>query len=421
MSKTTHTAARAAEMYYTQSQTVSRCLAHLRESLPLDGINLFLEPSAGAGAFLEQMPSPKLGIDTQPMSAGIETADYLAWWPDAAAGAIAVVGNPPFGSNGAGAVKFFNHSAGFADVIAMIMPASFSKDSMQNRLSMDFVLVSELPLQNEPFLVEGKPHCVNAVFQIWRRSATPRVIVKRATKHDDFVFVATKEEADFAMRRVGGRAGAVIDILPGTSGQKGLSSESNLFIKAVDCDPATLESRFRALKIAEVRTLSAAHPSISKSDIIQLYTAQVSASTVTHSARLVHRDDAPNNFTLSQRGAADRLHTALSRDPQPVNSEGPIMQPHSDDAASVLDIEAKQGAAQSNGFVGPDTPNTVLEKAGIKLPAGHAIGQPSANDPTSHDTGFRSAVRTYKRRALKLLHIAPSVVAVTALLSSFGA
>jgi len=33
MSKTTHTAARAADMYYTQPQTVSRCLAHLRESL----------------------------------------------------------------------------------------------------------------------------------------------------------------------------------------------------------------------------------------------------------------------------------------------------------------------------------------------------------------------------------------------------
>ena len=404
MTKNTHTAARAADMYYTQPQTVSRCLAHLRESLPLDGIDLFLEPSAGAGAFLAEMPSPKRGMDTQPMSSGIETADYLAWWPETETGAIAVVGNPPFGRNGAGAVKFFNHSAGFADIIAMIMPASFSKDSMQNRLSMDFVLVSEMRLQKEPFLVEGKPYRVNAVFQVWRRSATPRVAVKAVTKHDDFAFVATKEEADFAMRRVGGVAGAIIEITPKACGKKGLSSESNYYIKAVNCTPAALKARLKSLDFEEVRSQCAAIPTISKPDIVKLYTAQIAAATAVDPAVAVQREDAPIMLTLPQRGAAEGAHAAVSQKPRPAALEQPVTQIGSDTAPD-HDLGSEHDAVHSDWFIDPDTPDAALEKAGIKLPAEQAIGQLPANDAASHDAGFRSAVRDYKRRALKLLHI----------------
>jgi hypothetical protein len=382
-------------------------MAHLRESLPLDGIDLFLEPSAGAGAFLAEMPSPKRGMDTQPMSAGIETADYLAWWPETETGAIAVVGNPPFGRNGAGAVKFFNHSAGFADIIAMIMPASFSKDSMQNRLSMDFVLVSEMRLQKEPFLVEGKPYRVNAVFQVWRRSATPRVAVKAVTKHDDFAFVATKEEADFAMRRVGGVAGAIIEITPEACDKKGLSSESNYFMKAVNCTPAALKARLKSLDFEEVRSQCAAIPTISKPDIVKLYTAQITAADAVDPAVAIQGEDAPISLALPQRGAAEGAHAAVSQEPQPAALEQPVTQADSDTAPD-HDLGSEHDAVQSDGLIVPDTPDAALEKAGIKLPAEQAIGQLPANDAASHDAGFRSAVRDYKRRALKLLHIARS-------------
>ena len=408
MTKKTHTAARAADMYYTQPQTVSRCLAHLRGSLPLDGVDLFLEPSAGAGAFLEQMPSPKLGMDTQPMGSGIETADYLAWWPGDQTGTIAVVGNPPFGRNGAAAVKFFNHSAGFADVIAMIMPASFSKDSMQNRLSMDFVLVSEMRLQKEAFLVEGKPHRVNAVFQVWHRSATPRLAVKMAKKHSDFAFVATKEEADFAMRRVGVVAGAIIEITPEACEKEGLSSNSNYYIKAVNCTPAVLKARLKSLDFDEIRSQCAAIPTISKPEIVQLYTAHIAAADVADVPVEDQSQDMLTGLVLTHHEAPKSAHVDMLQDitTQHAASQPSAMQSGSNTAPD-HDPESKPEAVQSDWIIDLDTPDAALEKAGVKLPAEQAVGQPSANDAAPHDKGFRSAVRDCKRRAFKLLHIAP--------------
>ncbi|WP_394155967.1 hypothetical protein [Loktanella salsilacus] len=408
MTKTTYAAARAADMYYTQPQTVSRCLAHLRESLPLDGVDLFLEPSAGAGAFLEQMPSPKLGMDTQPMASGIETADYLTWWPETETGTIAVVGNPPFGRNGADAVRFFNHSAGFADVIAMIMPASFSKDSMQNRLSMDFVLVSEMRLQKEAFLVEGKPHRVNAVFQVWRRSATPRAAVKSVTKHSDFAFVATKEEADFAMRRVGGVAGAIIEITPEACNKKGLSSESNYFIKAVNCTPAALKARLKSLDFAEVRSQCAAVPTISKPDIVKLYTAHIAAAHEADVPATVQSQDMLTGLVLTHEEAPKSAHANLLQDIKTqVTASQPSGIQSGSNTAPDHDPEFEPEAVQSDWIVDLDTLDAALENAGVKLPAEQAVGRPPANDAAPHNTPLRSTVRGYGKRVLRLLNIAP--------------
>jgi hypothetical protein len=383
-------------------------LAHLRESLPLDGIDLFLEPSAGAGAFLAEMPSPKRGMDTQPMSSGIETADYLAWWPETETGAIAVVGNPPFGRNGAGAVKFFNHSSGFADIIAMIMPASFSKDSMQNRLSMDFVLVSEMPLQKEPFLVEGKPYRVNAVFQVWRRSATLRVAVKAVTKHDDFAFVATKEEADFAMRRVGGVAGAIIEITPEACDKKGLSSESNYYIKAVNCTPAALKARLKSLDFEEVRSQCAAIPTISKPDIVKLYTAQIAAAHEADVPAAVQSQDMLTGLVLTHQEVPKSAHADMLQD---IKTQHTASQPSGiqsgRDTAPDHDPESEPEAVQIDWIIDLDMPDAALEKAGVKLRAEQAVGLPPANDPVPRNTPLRSTVRGYGKRVLRLLNIAP--------------
>ncbi|WP_299821433.1 hypothetical protein [uncultured Jannaschia sp.] len=263
----------AADQYFTHPETAALCLAHLAEVAPSGAVDLYLEPSAGAGAFLERLPVPRLGLDIRPAAPGIKTRDYLTWQTAGTAGTIHVVGNPPFGRGGALAVAFFNHSAGFAEVIAMILPASFAKASIRARLDPRFELVSELPLPGEVFPHEGRPHAVNAVFQVWRRSDRERARVRPVTRHPDFEFVGTKEEAHFAVRRVGGRAGAILQI-PATPGPAtGLSPSSNLFVKAVGCDPALLEARFQALDTAEVRSLSTAHPSVSKSDLVTLYEA----------------------------------------------------------------------------------------------------------------------------------------------------
>lgn len=270
------------DQFYTRPETAAACLAHLDAVLPDLAPDLYLEPSAGDGAFLAQMPHPRIGIDIAPANPEVATADFLTWVPDESLGSITVIGNPPFGRNAALAVRFFNHAANFADVIAMIMPASQMKGSMQNRLDARFDLVSELPLPAEPFRVDGQLHPVNAVFQVWKRSGVLRPKATATTTHTDFTFVKTVQEADFVVRRVGGRAGTLLPLpTPDKAMPAGYAPASNLFIKACDIDPARLEARFRALDFSDVRRCVAANPSVSKGEIVTLYDALLKLDAIT--------------------------------------------------------------------------------------------------------------------------------------------
>lgn len=274
-----HSSAHKLGKFFTSPPTAAACLAHLAETLPGLTADLYLEPSAGAGAFLHQMPEPRLGLDIAPEGPEIDAQDFLHWQPQAGAERIVVIGNPPFGRNGADARRFFNHAAGFAETIAFIMPASFMKTEQQQRLDPQFHLISELPLIDEPFLFEDMPHNVSAVFQVWTRRAMARAKpVKRATTHPDFVFVKDLSAADFVMRRVGARAGAILSVPSDGKPARGVSAQSNLYIQAQRVDPDVLRQRMEALDFAQLRQQSVAHPSVSKSDIVALYAEAMATS-----------------------------------------------------------------------------------------------------------------------------------------------
>ena len=268
--------------FFTGKPTAAACLGHLAEALPALQADLYVEPSAGAGAFLHQMPEPRIGLDIAPKSAEIVQQDFHVWQPPAGTGRIVVIGNPPFGKNGAEAARFFNHASSFADTIAFIMPASFMKATQQRRLDPQFHLISELPLIDEPFLFEDMPHNVSAVFQVWTRRAMARAKpVKRATTHPDFVFVKDLSAADFVMRRVGARAGAILSVPSDGKPARGVSAQSNLYIQAQRVDPDVLRQRMQALDFAQLRQQSVAQPSVSKSDIVALYAEAMATSIAT--------------------------------------------------------------------------------------------------------------------------------------------
>ncbi len=105
--------------------------------------HLFIEPSAGLGAFLKHMPAPKIGIELDCKIPGLLAADFLTVSVQCTP-PIIVVGNPPFGKNSSMAVDFFNHAARMADVIAFVLPLTFRKASIQNRLHEKFHLVDEV-------------------------------------------------------------------------------------------------------------------------------------------------------------------------------------------------------------------------------------------------------------------------------------
>ncbi len=296
------TPANPLDKFYTRPETAMACFAFLHAAIPDLEADLYVEPAAGDGVFLDLLPEPRIGMDIAPAGPGIATGDFLAWTPEDPAGRIVVVGNPPFGANASLAIQFFNSAADYSDVIAMILPASMRKGTMQDRLNTRFHLVSEHPLPDEQFRVGDGLHRVNAVFQVWRRGPVPRVKTCGRTTHADFDFVATAGEADFAMRRVGGRAGVILP-LPATTA-RGYAPASNYFIKSNGIDPAVLAKRFRALDFSEVRDCVVANPSVSKREIVTLYEAQLALEAIVAPARTALRIEA--------RLSADRRDVAPS-------------------------------------------------------------------------------------------------------------
>ena len=133
---------------------------------------------------------------------------------------VLVIGNPPFGVQNNLAIGFFNHSAGFADTIAFILPKSFRKPSIQDRLSLDFSLFLDIDLERNSFILDGEDYDVPTVFQVWKRH--PRKKIKKLYKLNGIEFVS-KEECDFRIQRVGGNAGRAFF----NTGSK----QSNYFIK----------------------------------------------------------------------------------------------------------------------------------------------------------------------------------------------
>lgn len=257
--------------YLTTTSLAALCLETFRKVAP--DCALHVEPSAGAGAFLHQMPVPSIGLDINPAAPGIETADFMTWSPPAVDGPIAVIGNPPFNARHGNAVGFFNHAAGFADWIAMIMPAAFARPSVQRRLDPRFECVHHEALPGAVFSKDSCPVQLNVCFQIWRRSSTERPQIKEVRTHADFEFVRSAAEADFALRRVGARAGAVVQIRKGEEDARGLSPQSNYFIRVTGGDRDGVEARLRTIDFGVIHEASGPVASLTKPDLIALYEA----------------------------------------------------------------------------------------------------------------------------------------------------
>jgi hypothetical protein len=184
---------------------------------------LIVEPSAGNGSFLHQIPQKydKIGLDISPESLDIVKQDFFDYIPPKKEGDILVLGNPPFGRNSSLAIKFFNHSAKWGDVIAFIIPRTFRKVSVQNKLNEMFHLVYDEDTPNKSSCF-NPPMMAKCCFQIWEKRTTKRLYVKLPTIHIDWEFLkmGPKDDkgqptpplgADFAMRAYGGKIGEIKD------------------------------------------------------------------------------------------------------------------------------------------------------------------------------------------------------------------
>jgi hypothetical protein len=196
------------DQFYTKESKAKLCVDVLLEQVPESATWLWIEPSAGKGAFLLSVPPTiqKLGLDIDPKHPSIQQGDFLLWTPPNHK--ILVFGNPPFGRQSSLAKAFIKRAATFADCIAFILPRSFKKPSMNRAFPPHFHLIYSMEMDPKSFEVNGEDYSVPCIFQIWKKQETDRVIEKPAAETPyRFTYKKVTDTFHLVIRRVGGKAG----------------------------------------------------------------------------------------------------------------------------------------------------------------------------------------------------------------------
>ena len=209
------------DKFYTNDNISEKCLKTIEKIYEWSKWELVIEPSAGNGSFFKKIPiNKKIGIDILPDDDDIIKQDFLTYFPDNNIKKILIVGNPPFGKGSSLAIKFFNHAAIWGDVIAFIIPRTFRRISIQNKLNINFHLIfdDDIPINPCSFTPNMMVKCC---FQIWEKKENEREKVKLETKHKDWQFIGfgpkdekgqptPPKDVDFVIRAYGGKCGEII-------------------------------------------------------------------------------------------------------------------------------------------------------------------------------------------------------------------
>lgn len=185
------------DRFYTKDDVAKMCIDVVLDMFGEE--SLFVEPSAGGGAFYHQLPENKIGVDLSPSASGIIQSDWLQF---AVPENCIVMGNPPFGTRNSLTKAFIKHSLPKAKVIAFILPSSYRKETTQAVFPQGWILAYSEQLPENSFLFDGEDYHVPCVFQVWVKKdfseglTDLRESSKVKVKTADFFFTK-KEEADF--------------------------------------------------------------------------------------------------------------------------------------------------------------------------------------------------------------------------------
>ena len=283
------------DKFYTIPSIAELCINKVNEKYKLTNFDLIIEPSAGNGSFLLQLPSENcIGFDISPENDKIIKQDFFEFNPHTYSyiehiknktiknifikkklNKILVIGNPPFGKVSSLAVKFFNHAAEWASVIAFIIPKTFRKISVQNKLHNKFHLVNDIDIPSLPCSFTP-PMMVKCCFQIWEKNNNERDIIVLDTTHNDWEFLkfgpidsnnqpTPPQGADFALRAYGGKCGDIIQ-----TNLDILRPKSWHWIKS-KIELSVLIARFKSLDYALSQN-TARQNSIGRGELVKLYT-----------------------------------------------------------------------------------------------------------------------------------------------------
>lgn len=185
--------------FYTKDEIALQCLNLALETLSkLNSLDnaLFLETSAGAGAFIRALKQKNisnfLAYDIDPKADYIKKKNFLnddfSFLKNHQN--IITIGNPPYAKKAKVAIEFINKAFEYSNTICFILPVQFNKFSAQKQINSKAKLIFNQLLPNNSFTFKDKEYSIRTAFQIWTLNdyATKDFRIKQAppTTHKDF-------------------------------------------------------------------------------------------------------------------------------------------------------------------------------------------------------------------------------------------
>lgn len=198
------------DKFYTKENISRECIDFLLKKINIKDFDIIVEPSAGNGSFsniLFDMFENVEAYDIEPEEKRVKKMDFFDFVPNHTKKYI-TIGNPPFGRVSSLAVKFFEKAATFSDVIAFIIPRTFKRVSVKNRLNKFFHLEYEFDIPEKSFYPEMNAKCC---FQVWVKKENKREEIKLNDKTADFniLKIENRHNASFAIRAYGSKCGEI--------------------------------------------------------------------------------------------------------------------------------------------------------------------------------------------------------------------
>lgn len=205
------------EQYYTPEETVKECMRVV--DVVTDGRNhprVYLEPAGGTGMFVRELEKrgEVVSYDIEPKAEGIQRTENFLTEDISSLSEVITVTNPPFGRANSLCVPFFNKCAEVSDVIGFLVPKSWRKWSVINKLDRRFHLVSdtEMEVDYDYDGVQKSKGRLKTVFQVWERRDYERDLLTAEDR--GYITKCGYEDADVSLTVFGRGCGKVRRVFP---------------------------------------------------------------------------------------------------------------------------------------------------------------------------------------------------------------
>lgn len=259
------------DKYYTSITNIEFIINKYK--IFIENFDIIIEPSAGDGRFIEilekEFPNKKIiGFDIFPENEKIIKTDFLTLdinkYFDTNNKKVLIIGNPPYGKNAKLAFDFIYKAFEITNEVIFILSKTFLTDKYQKKLEKKEIYIKNyLELPEDIFYINGKKRKINTYcIHLSKYKTFQKKKQKQELRKTNLKYTKDKNQADFAIRRVGEHAGKIIE-----ENLKNYSIQSNYFIICKDKNlKKFLQKNYKKLnKIAREKVVS--NPSLSKKDI----------------------------------------------------------------------------------------------------------------------------------------------------------